>query len=136
MKYSPLFSVAAVKDVVIDGIPDVDPAYREMIDKRMAQIREKLEDPNNVGMYPVFRKNGYGQRQLNANENLPSEIAQEKTEGQRSFKYLSESLYKNFKFVNPNYAEKVPDANEFITETQPVTDEMVLDKLKFCYFGA
>lgn len=136
MKYSPLFSMAAVKDIVVDGVPQVDPGYQKMVDDRMAQIMDKLNDPNNEGMYPVFRKNGYGQRQVNANENYPAEIAQPKTEGQRNFKYLSESLYKNFKYVNPNYAEKVPDATQFIMETQPITDEMVLDQLKFCYFGA
>lgn len=129
--YKKMFSSAAIMDVDKDGKKEVSEGFKRKFQEAVREINNKLsENPEYV---LAFKVNGHGQKQINADDNNPGSIIGKQTAGLQTFKYISEQLYSNFGFRNPNHMERMEDARTYVKETQPITDEMVIEQLKFCY---
>jgi hypothetical protein len=107
----------------------VDPEAKEAIDNSIEALKELSEG----GKTLVFSTDGYGQYLIGANEYGQGANPQEEIGG-KTFDYLSEQLYSNFGYLNPNWLDRTRGKAKVqeLTE-QVVTDEMVRDYMfKIC----
>lgn len=102
-----------IYDVVIDGVPTLDPKFKEKVDVAIQGLKEASQH-----YVLAFNKEGYGQ-------NLRTQ------KSRQNFLYLSEQLFNNFNFVNPGYTA-TSEGRRVIQSTQAITDEMVRDFMKHC----
>ena len=121
------------KETLKDLNGQINPIVKQAID---SQIQRMLE-MESQGLKLVFSKRGYGQDMLLKSESGDFFAPQ-------TFLYLSQQLYKNFGFVNPQYlstatGKKIVQADQEISDAEvlsgkEVTDQMVEDFMKLCNF--
>lgn len=99
----------------------IDPAFKEYIDRAI----EALLEVKKQGKELVFNKDGYGQY-LIALDKKGQPFAPQ------SFLYLSQQLFNNFGYVNPNYL-RTATGRRIVQSAQPISDEMVRDFMKHCF---
>ena len=114
---------------VINGAT-IDPKVKQAIDDTIKSMKEYQAN----GFELSFPATGFGQYMIGADD-LTGELKPgAPVVAQATFVYLSEQLYKNFKYVNPNfdkalYGEKL----DMTQEDTPVSDDEVRDALSFCF---
>lgn len=100
---------------------------KRMIDDAVNSMRELIDN----GYKLAFSQEGYGQHLLGIKKDgtvTPSY----KASSIKTFLYLSERLYENFKYINPNWLIQ-PESQSFLQATQPINDEMVEEQLRKCF---
>jgi len=121
-----------IKDDRKDGVAVVNPQAKEAIDNAIEEIHKHLR----TGQSLVFMKEGYGQAMIGADPQKASMPNAAKATATKTFIYLSDQLYQNFGYVNPNMlnhadgrtiVQKGRDGN-----SQPATDEMVQNLMNVC----
>ncbi len=110
----------------------INPALKQQIDSAIST----LKDYQAQGKTIAFPKAGFGQYMIGADD-LTGELKDNKIVpiAPQAFVYLSQQLWENFKFVNPNFDTalgfvKMPNVLQANAE---VTDEDVLNALSFCF---
>lgn len=101
----------AVKFYIYDVDGKVDPAVKTAIDNAINQL--KLEQDR--GQRLAFSREGYGKYMLSEQNG--------KYVAPQTFLYLSEQLYKNFKYVNPGYLRTQAGKGVVLSE-QTMTDQI------------
>jgi hypothetical protein len=99
----------------------IDPEFKALVDKAV----EDLLEIQRSGKRLVFNKDGYGQYLITLDKSG-------KPFAPQSFLYLSEQLFNNFGYVNPNYL-RTATGRKVVQAVQPVTDDMVRDFMKHCF---
>jgi hypothetical protein len=108
------------QDVIVNGVATIDPKFKELIDQAIVSLLEIKASDKKL----VFHKEGYGQYLL-------SEV-KGKFPGAQSFVYLSQQLFDNFGFVNPNFSA-TKSGKKVIQAAQPISDDLVRDFMKHCF---
>ena len=107
-------------DIVRDVDGKINPDIKSAIDANIENIRAHIAQGQEVR----FDADGYGQEMLESDKNGNQYAPQ-------TFVYLSEQLYKNFGFVNPNYLSNsvnnavVKESVARLQETQDITDKEI-----------
>jgi hypothetical protein len=86
----------------------------------------------NEGATLAFSKAGYGQYMLGADDSNGANPSIARAKAPKTFLYLSEQLFRNFGYKNPNYIDTAT-GRKVIQSTQEVSDEMVKDMLNHCF---
>lgn len=110
------------------GVRTIDPKNKQVIDNMIASLLEL----KNSGVTIAFNKAGYGQYMLGASDANGLNVDLSKAKAPKTFLYLSEQLFRNFGFKNPNYAD-TGTGRKVIQSTQEVSDDMVRDMLNHCF---
>jgi hypothetical protein len=119
----------ALSDIPTEaGINVIDPKNKEMIDNAIASLIEL----KNQGVNIAFNKAGYGQYMIGGDDATGALVDVGKAKAPKTFLYLSEQLFRNFGFKNPNYAD-TGSGRKTIQSTQEVSDDMVRDMLNHCF---
>lgn len=115
------YTGGAINEFYKDVNGDIDPTFKEAIDQAIVALKEVQDS----GKKLVFNKEGYGQYLISLDKTG-------KPLAPQSFLYLSQQLFNNFGFVNPNYL-RTATGRKVVQATQPVTDDMVRDFMKHCF---
>lgn len=110
------------------GVHMIDPKNKVIIDNAI-QALVKLK---NEGAKLAFSKAGYGQYMLGADDSNGANPSIARAKAPKTFLYLSEQLFRNFGYKNPNYIDTAT-GRKVIQSTQEVSDEMVKDMLNHCF---
>jgi hypothetical protein len=110
------------------GVHMIDPKNKAIIDNAI-QALIKLK---NDGATLAFSKAGYGQYMLGADDSNGANPSIARAKAPKTFLYLSEQLFRNFGYKNPNYIDTAT-GRKVIQSTQEVSDEMVKDMLNHCF---
>ncbi len=108
---------------------EIDPEAKKAIDLGIKSLKELSEGGNKL----AFSSQGYGQYLIGADENGNGASAEQEIGG-KTFDYLSEQLYSNFGYTNPNWLNRTQGKAK-VQELMgtPVTNEMVRDYMnKIC----
>ena len=97
-----------LKDSFKGLAPEYIQAVKDLIDERIAQIQQVVEDGGNV----AFSANGYGDPSL-----MPQEL----------FVYLSKRLFEEFGYLNPG-SELIPEVSKKVLQKQDITDAEIMAK--------
>jgi hypothetical protein len=102
---------------------------KTMIDEMIKGLAAKQAE----GYELIFDLNGYGQYMAGYNEYAPT--GKDKPDFDASapetFNYLSQQLFENFGYLNPNYL-KTLEGRRIVQSRQPVTDDEIFDLKKSC----
>lgn len=88
--------------------PEYMEAVKDLIDERISQIQQVIQDGGNV----AFSANGYGDPAL-----MPQEL----------FVYLSKRLFEEFGYLNPG-SELIPEISKKVLQKQDITDAEIMAK--------
>ena len=88
--------------------PEYIQAVKDLIDERISQIQQVVQDNGNV----AFSSNGYGDPAL-----MPQEL----------FVYLSKRLFEEFGYLNPG-SELIPEVSKQVLQKQDITDAEIMAK--------
>lgn len=119
-------------DQIEDGIgpdktPFVKPEVKAAIDNAIQNIKTAIAEGSTI----AFNTQGYGQPLIAADPDDAHRSTKNKI-GRQTFIYLSQELYKNFGFINPNFLAS-PEGLQTVQADQDVTDEMVKEFMKHCF---
>lgn len=110
----------------------INPALKEQIDSAIST----LKDYQAQGKTIAFPKAGFGQYMIGADD-LTGELKDDKIVpiAPQAFVYLSQQLWENFKYVNPNFDKALGFTSKpnVLQANAEVTDQEVLDALSFCF---
>jgi hypothetical protein len=112
-----------------DGTKVIHPELKKNIDETI----EALKVFERSGKKLAFNKYGYGQYMAGADP-LTNKIVENTSPAIKSFLYLSEQLYRNFGYMNPNY-DKTASGRSVMQEEQyqPISDKVVKELMKHCF---
>jgi len=121
------YAGGASQEQIKDG-PDgkIDPRVKAEIDAAIDVIKEQRD----AGQELVFNTNGYGQYMIGGSD-VTADQPQGEAPAMETFLYLSQQLFENFGFLNPNYLRTKP-GRVVVQSSQPVSDEMVRDLINYC----
>ena len=110
----------------------INPALKQQIDSAIST----LKDYQAQGKKIAFPKAGFGQYMIGADD-ITGELKDDKIVpiAPAAFVYLSQQLWDNFKFVNPNFDKALGFTKQanVLQANAEVTDLDVLDALSFCF---
>jgi len=115
-------------EVLLDGSVTINPILKQRIDDAISNLKE-LQDSGKV---LAFNSNGYGQYMIGADPATSRGATLANAVSPVSFLYLSQQLFKNFGFVNPNY-DRTKTGKSVIQASQPISDEVVRDMMNHCF---
>jgi hypothetical protein len=102
---------------------------KAMIDEMIKGLAAKQAE----GYELIFDYKGYGQYMAGYNEYAPT--GKDKPDfdalAPETFNYLSQQLFENFGYLNPNYL-KTLEGRRIVQSRQPVTDDEIFDLKKSC----
>jgi hypothetical protein len=109
----------------------INPVLKQKIDKTIQSLQEK----KNAGMTLNFPATGIGQYMIGADDLTGKLIGDIQPIALASFVYLSQQLFENFGYVNPNYEKVLGFTGEvnLVQASAEVTDEMLDTALGFCF---
>ena len=107
----------------------IDPRVKAQID---ATIQSMLEYKAN-GYELAFPASGFGQYMIGADDNTGIIDPKKSPIARATFVYLSEQLFKNFQYVNPNFEKALYDQDSInvVQAGAPITDEEVQQALDY-----
>lgn len=122
-----------IQDDRVNGVAQINPEVKKEIDAAIANLKEHVKS----GQSLVFMREGYGQGMIGADPRKASVPNAAKQTAPKTFIYLSQQLYENFGYVNPNML-KVADGRTIVQKgkdgkKQPITDAMIQDRINKCY---
>jgi hypothetical protein len=100
-----------------------------MIDEMIKGLAAKQAE----GYELIFDFRGYGQYMAGHNEYVENKEGKPDFDASapETFNYLSQQLFENFGYLNPNYL-KTLEGRRIVQSRQPVTDEEIFDLKKSC----
>lgn len=102
---------------------------KRFIDEAITAIKEVQTGGQNI----AFSARGYGQHLLGINlRDRSKDKTDYRSESMKTFLYLSERLYEEFGYINPNWLVQ-PESQIFLQSKQVITDEDVEEQLKKCF---
>jgi hypothetical protein len=120
-----------------DGKPNKEAMFTDktlddnkvMIDEMIKGLAGKQAE----GYELIFDLNGYGQYMAGYNEYAPTGKGKPDFDASapETFNYLSQQLFENFGYLNPNYL-KTLEGRRIVQSRQPVTDDEIFDLKKSC----
>lgn len=126
-RYTSTRSTAVIKDTIIDNKKYPNQDFIKDFDAVIENIKKMVvEDEYRI----AFDENGYGQILVKDRDIDPTEKTFK--DSIETFKHISEKLYE-LGYRNPNFENLAPDSATKLAEKQPITDQMVYEKLKFCF---
>lgn len=140
-------TIEEAKEVAVEGAPEkvvtptkevplplingqtIDPRVKAQID---ATIQSMLEYKAN-GYELAFPASGFGQYMIGADDNTGIIDPKKSPIARATFVYLSEQLFKNFQYVNPNFEKALYDQDSInvVQAGAPITDEEVQQALDY-----
>lgn len=123
------FGISATSKISDNG--SINPELKVQIDAAI----QSMIDFKNQGYELAFPATGFGQYMIGVNEETGELNPNITPIARATFVYLSQQLYDNFKYVNPNFVEALYKQTKIdVTQLEaPVTDAEIADALSFCF---
>lgn len=115
---------------LIDGFT-IDPVVKSKIDTAIQNMKSYQDS----GYKLAFPATGLAQYMIGADDLTGELKGDSKPIARATFVYLSQQLFENFGYVNPNFEKALYDQNSInvVKKDSPVTDDEVRDALSFCF---
>jgi len=133
----PVAVVMGPEELFRDSDPQQHANNIKRIDAWIEKLKSLRDDEKKT---IIFNLKGHGQAFLGYGRNEFTDHAESKITKDPvaldSFVYLSERLYKEFGYINPMYKTvNKKSYSETVLSSQPITDEMVKEKLRQCFYS-